>query len=61
MPALLGPDLAALGKDVPDAGLVESILEPSRSITKGYETVTIVTDDGQTVTGLLAQERPDAP
>ena len=33
--APLGPDLAALGKDVPDVELVESILEPSKVIKKG--------------------------
>ena len=31
-----------------------------RSIKKGYETVTIATDDGRTITGLLVEERPDA-
>ena len=56
----LGPDLAAVGKTVPDAELVESILEPSKVIKKGYEPVTIATDDGRTITGLLVEERPDA-
>ena len=56
----LGPDLAAMGKNVPDVELVESILYPSKVIKKGYETITIVTDDGRTVTGLLVEERPDA-
>ena len=31
-----------------------------RSIKKGYEPVTIATDDGRTITGLLVEERPDA-
>jgi putative heme-binding domain-containing protein len=56
----LGPDLATIGKDTPDRDLVESILEPSKVIRKGYEPVTIATDDGRTITGLLAEERPDA-
>jgi putative heme-binding domain-containing protein len=56
----LGPDLAAIGKDAKDAYLVESILDPSRAIKKGYETITISTADGRTLTGLLAEERPDA-
>ena len=56
----LGPDLTALGKGTSDVDLVESILEPSRVIKKGYETVTIGTDDGRMVTGLLFEERPDA-
>src|SRR4051812_34005820 len=56
----LGPDLAAMGKDVADAYLVESILDPSKTIKKGYETITVSTDDGRTVTGLLGEDRPDA-
>lgn len=59
-PPTLGPDLAALGKDVPDVELVEGILEPSKAIKKGYEPVTIATDDGRTLTGLLVEERADA-
>ena len=56
----LGPDLAAVGKTVSDSELVESILEPSKVVKKGYEPVTIATDDGRTITGLLVEERPDA-
>ena len=59
VPKRLGPDLGALGKAVPDTELVEAILEPSKSIKKGYETVTIVTEDGHTVSGLLVEDRPD--
>ena len=55
-----GPRPDRAGKGLPDAELVESILEPSKTIKKGYETVTIVTDDGRTVSGLLAEDRPDA-
>jgi putative heme-binding domain-containing protein len=56
----LGPDLTALGKDATDAYLVESILDPSKEIKKGYETITISTEDGRIITGLLAEDRPDA-
>ena len=55
----LGPDLSTLGKGVPDPTLVEAILEPSKTIKKGYETVTVLTDDGQTSSGLLAEDRAD--
>ena len=48
-----------MGKDIQDAYLVESILEPSKVIKKGYETVTISTEDGRTLTGLLGEDRPD--
>src|SRR6516225_2992642 len=44
-PPTLGPDLASLGKGVSDVELVEAILEPSKAIRKGYEPVTIATDD----------------
>ena len=56
----LGPDLSTLGKSVPDTTLIEAILEPSKLIKKGYETVTVLTDDGQTASGLLAEDRADA-
>jgi putative heme-binding domain-containing protein len=56
----LGPGLSALGRGTSDVDLVESILEPSKTIKKGYETVSIATDDGRTTTGLLLEERPDA-
>ena len=59
-PAPLGPDLTALGKSVSESALVEAILEPSKTVKKGFETVTIVTDDGRTTTGLLADDRPEA-
>ena len=40
--------------------VVEAILEPSKTIRKGYETVTVVTKDGKTLTGRLLEERPEA-
>jgi putative heme-binding domain-containing protein len=58
-PNLLGPDLATLGKEVRDESLVESVLSPSKTIRKGFESVTIATTDGQTLAGLLV-ERTEA-
>jgi putative heme-binding domain-containing protein len=58
--ARLGPDLARAGKEATDVYLIESILLPSKVIKKGYETVVITTKAGQTLTGLLAEERADA-
>ena len=55
-----GPTWPRSARTTPDDELVESILEPSKVIKKGYEPVTIATDDGRTITGLLAEERPDA-
>src|SRR5438094_57068 len=55
---LLGPDLSRGGKDVTAEHLVESVLFPSKVIKKGYETVTVTTTDGRTITGLVAAETP---
>jgi putative heme-binding domain-containing protein len=51
----LGPDLTKLGQQKPstDEYVVMSLLKPSAEIRKGYESVTIVTVDGRTLTGLL--------
>ncbi len=55
----LGPDLAAMGKDVTDRDLIDAILDPSREIKKGFEPVTIATTGGKTVSGLVVEDRPD--
>jgi putative heme-binding domain-containing protein len=60
VPTRLGPDLTAPRTDFPDSELVESILDPSKTIKKGYATVTVLTEDGRTKIGLLAEDRPDA-
>ena len=60
----LGPNLASVGKDasgneVSDEHLIESLLYPSRSIRKGYETIRVLTFDGEVITGLLVKNRED--
>jgi putative heme-binding domain-containing protein len=57
--AKLGPDLAQIGKEATAAHLVESILEPSRVIKKGFESVTVVLGTGKRLTGLLVENKPD--
>ncbi|MGL4550345.1 MAG: DUF6797 domain-containing protein, partial [Gemmataceae bacterium] len=52
----LGPDLSRLGKDATAEHLVESVLLPSKAVRKGYETVTVTTTGGRTLTGLVAEE-----
>src|SRR5262245_3866750 len=54
--AALGPDLAWKAKDATDLYLVESILTPSKTIKKGYETATVVTKAGKTITGIIAED-----
>jgi len=58
--ARLGPDLAKIGKDGNAPYLIESVLAPTKVIKKGFETVTIITKAGKSVSGLLAEERGNA-
>lgn len=51
----LGPDLTALADEVTDEQLIESILNPSKVIRKGYEVV-LLESDGEWITGLLVSE-----
>ncbi len=52
----LGPELTALGKDVTDEAIVESVLMPSKVIRKGYQSVTVVTGEGRPLTALLVEQ-----
>lgn len=56
----LGPDLAKVGKEATDGYLIESVLLPSKTIKKGFETLTITTTAGKSVSGLLVEEGTDA-
>ncbi|MFT4540642.1 MAG: putative heme-binding domain-containing protein [Planctomycetota bacterium] len=51
----LGPDLTAVGGDVSDDYLIESILDPSKAIREGFESIMLKVDD-HIVTGLLVAE-----
>ena len=55
----LGPDLTALGKEVSDEALVEAVLLPSKVIRKGFESVTVVTADGKSLSALLVERTKD--
>jgi putative heme-binding domain-containing protein len=55
LPSSLGPDLATLTKDTTDESLIESVLLPSKVIRKGFESVTLVTHEGQSVVGILVE------
>ena len=56
----LGPDLTRLPDDASDAHLVESVLQPSKRIRKGYEATTLVLADGRVVTGMSVRENADS-
>jgi uncharacterized repeat protein (TIGR03806 family) len=52
----LGPDLTLIGKKYSRGQLLESVLEPSKSIEPKYAAYLLVTTDGQLHTGLVAQK-----
>jgi len=49
----IGPDLTTIGKKLSHAQLLESILEPSKTIDPKYVTWLVETDDGRVLTGIL--------
>lgn len=55
----IGPDLSAIGKKYDRAKLVESILEPSKTIDPQFATYQAETADGRVVSGILVS-RSDA-
>ena len=55
-----GPELTKLGPEVRPEHLIESILAPSKSIRKGFETTQVELTDGRTIAGLIVKETPEA-
>ena len=58
LPSNLGPHLAKFEEPLSNEAIVESILYPSKTIRKGFESASVLTTDGETLTGLLI-ERTD--
>jgi putative heme-binding domain-containing protein len=56
----IGPDLSMIGKKASKENLFESILQPSKAVADQYVAWKVDTADGQSITGLLIQETPDA-
>ncbi|HVW39354.1 MAG TPA: hypothetical protein VHB99_18685, partial [Pirellulales bacterium] len=56
---VIGPHLQGVGKRRSDRDLIESILFPSASLVQSYEPWIVVTDDGQTLSGVLLEDKPD--
>lgn len=52
----LGPDLTDIAKRFQGPKLLEQILDPSAEINQDYQTHAFLTDDGQTVAGLIVKE-----
>jgi putative membrane-bound dehydrogenase-like protein len=58
--ARIGPDLTAIGSRFPRAYLIESVLEPSRTIAPSFETIAIALGDGRVLTGVRTAETETA-
>jgi putative heme-binding domain-containing protein len=58
--AAIGPDLTKVGQIRAKADILESVLYPSASFVRNFESVAVETSDGRVVVGLLARETPEA-
>ncbi|HEY7387054.1 MAG TPA: c-type cytochrome [Bryobacteraceae bacterium] len=52
----MGPDLTDIGSARSVESLVESVRDPSRRLVPGYQTVAVVTSNGQTIKGFIMNE-----
>jgi quinoprotein glucose dehydrogenase len=52
----VGPDLSAIAKDKDRQYLLESIVDPSAKIAKGFETLIVVTIEGKVLSGIVKSE-----
>ncbi len=50
-----GPDLTSLARRFSKREIIESIIHPSEVVSDQYRSMTILTDDGQTFTGMAAE------
>jgi putative heme-binding domain-containing protein len=51
-----GPNLSDIGARMNKVDLIKSILLPNEDITKGYETILVLTDEGETYSGFILEE-----
>jgi putative membrane-bound dehydrogenase-like protein len=56
----VGPDLSEIGAKLSREAMLESILFPSAGISHSYETELLVLKDGNTLTGIIVSETPEA-
>ena len=52
----IGPSMDSIGRSLSRAQVFEAIAEPSRKIDPKYQTLRILTQDGEVITGLLVSE-----
>jgi putative heme-binding domain-containing protein len=56
----VGPDLTGVGGRFARAYLIESVLEPSRTIAPSFETLAVALNDGRVITGVRTSETATA-
>ncbi len=56
---VVGPDLAGVGRRLSRLQLLESILDPNRSLARGYEGVVFTMSDDTYVEGSIVSENPE--
>ncbi len=56
----IGPDLSSIGAIRPPRDLLESVVFPSASFVRGYETYQVTTRGGKVYAGVLARESAEA-
>jgi putative heme-binding domain-containing protein len=56
----IGPELTGLGDRFARIHIVESILEPSRTVAPGFQTLAVVLRDGRLITGVKIAETAEA-
>ncbi len=56
---ITGPALKGIGGRRSDRDLIESIIFPNASLVQSYESWKVLTEDGQVLTGVLIEDRPD--
>jgi quinoprotein glucose dehydrogenase len=52
----IGPELTGIGARQPRTYLLDSILDPSKQIAQGFESIVLATSDGKVYTGVLRGE-----
>lgn len=55
----VGPDLTRISKDKKREYLLEAIVAPNKAIAKGFESTTLIDEDGRVVSGIVKKETDD--
>jgi len=52
----LGPSLVDNKEALANSEIVDAVLQPSKTIRKGFDTASVITTEGETITGLLVEK-----